>query len=301
MKPQLITIIGPTASGKTVLSIAIAKHFKCDILNCDSRQFYREMSIGTAKPTVEEMDGVIHHFIDSQSINDHFSAGRYEVAALDKLQEIYQSTDKAVLVGGSGLYIQGIEHGFDSFPDTPEDLRNELQERAKKEGLEVLAEELKALDPISYEAVDLQNSQRLRRALEVCLVSGKPYSSFKNQKQNDRPFEMIKIGIDWEREALYDRINQRVDIMIEQGLVDEVKSLIAFEDRNALQTVGYRELFPYLRNECSLEESIEQIKTNSRRYAKRQMTWFRKDENIHWFKPEKLDQVIPFIESKIHC
>lgn len=301
MKKTLIAIIGPTASGKTSLSINIAKHFQTEIINVDSRQFYKEMSIGTAKPSKEEQSSIPHHFIDSHSVTEDYNAGQYEKGALICINQLFKKHDQLVLVGGSGLYLQALLEGFDDFPEVPNTLREELKRRVEKEGVTVLANELKELDPESFECIDSNNSQRVRRALEVCIVSGKKFSSFKKKKKQERPFNVIKIGIDWNRANLYERINHRVHLMMESGLLDEVKTLLPYKNLNALQTVGYRELISYIDGECSLEEAIQLIQRNSRRYAKRQITWFGKDDSIEWFTPENLNAAIPYLNDQLNC
>jgi tRNA dimethylallyltransferase len=289
MKKKLIVILGPTASGKTALSITLAKKLNTEIISADSRQFFKEMSIGTAKPDLEEQDGVIHHFIDSHSINEFFTAGQFERDALTVLNSIFKTNDYAICVGGSGLYINALCDGLD---DIPGDLnvRKELNQQFEEYGIEPILNELKEKDPAFFEFVDQQNHQRVIRAVEVIRVSGKPYSSLRKSSKKERPFEIIKIGIEHPRELLYDRINQRVDIMIENGLVEEVQSLIEYRNHNALQTVGYKEIYEFLDGNISKEEAIELLKRNTRRFAKRQLTWFRKDESTRWIQFDELEQ-----------
>ena len=279
----LITIVGPTAIGKTALSIALAQHLNCDIISCDSRQFFKEMQIGTAVPTTEELAGAQHHFIQNKSIFENYTVGDFEKEAIAKLDELFLSNDYAVMVGGSGLYVDAVLKGFDDFPEIDPSVREEVTSNYEKSGIEYLQTELEKRDPNYFEVVAKENPQRMMRALEVCIGSGKPYSSFLNQKKNTRNFTPILIGLEAERSVIYDRINQRVDIMINEGLLAEAKELFPHKDLNALQTVGYRELFSYFEGEISLEFAIEEIKKNTRRFAKRQLTWFKRNENTKWF------------------
>jgi tRNA dimethylallyltransferase len=284
MQKYLIVIEGPTASGKTGLSIELAKHFDAEILSCDSRQFYKEMSIGTAKPDAEERAAAVHHFVDCMSIERSYNVGDYEREAIAFLEDYYTQKDIAIMVGGSGLYIRAVCEGVDEFPEVDKSIREAITGELETNGLEALQEELKGSDPDYYEKVDLKNPHRIIRALEICRGSGKPFSSFHGQGKVQRPFQVIKIGINWERPVLYDRINLRVDLMMEAGLLEEVKFLYPKRKLNALQTVGYRELFGYLDGTTTLIEAIELLKRNTRRYAKRQMTWFRKEKDLHWVK-----------------
>jgi tRNA dimethylallyltransferase len=282
-KKYLITVIGPTAIGKTALAIEIAKHFNCEIISADSRQFFNEMAIGTAVPSKEEMAAAKHHFIQNISIFDEYTVGDFERDAIAKLDELYQHNDFAVMVGGSGLYIDAVLKGFDDFPAIDPSVRAALQENYEKHGIEYLQNELKRLDPVHYERVAKENPQRMMRALEVSIGSGRPYSSFLNIKKNSRKFIPIIIGLEAERETMYERINMRVDIMVENGLIEEAKTLYPHKELNALQTVGYRELFSYFDGEFTKEFAIDEIKKNTRRFAKRQMTWFKRTENARWF------------------
>jgi tRNA dimethylallyltransferase len=280
---HLITIVGPTAIGKTALSIALAQQFKCDIISCDSRQFFKEMQIGTAVPTTEELAGAQHHFIQNKSIFENYTVGDFEKEAIAKLDELFLTNDYVVLVGGSGLYVDAILKGFDDFPEIEASVREEVTSNYEKLGIEYLQTELEKRDPNYFKIVAKENPQRMMRALEVCIGSGKPYSSFLNQKKNTRNFTPILIGLEAERSLIYDRINQRVDIMMNEGLLAETKELFPHKNLNALQTVGYRELFSYFEGEISLEFAIEEIKKNTRRFAKRQLTWFKRNENTKWF------------------
>lgn len=291
-KKTLIVIVGPTAVGKTRVSIELAKQLNCEIVSCDSRQFFKEMSIGTAKPTKEEMDGVVHHFVDSHSIHTPYSVGDFEREGLAKLEELFHEKDVAIMVGGSGLYVKAICEGFDDFPEIDSSVRETLNRRIEMEGIEPLQEQLKSLDPAHYSKIDIHNTQRIIRALEVCIGSGKPYSSFTTNKVNKRPFNIIKIGINLEREKLYERINLRVDLMMQAGLLEEAKSLYPFKEINALQTVGYKELFDFFEDKTSLKGATELIKQNTRRYAKRQLTWFKRDETMVWFEPSDLSLIL---------
>ena len=279
----LITIMGPTAIGKTSLSIALAQHLNCEIVSCDSRQFFKEMRIGTAVPTTEELAGAQHHFIQNKSIFENYTVGDFEKEAISKLDELFLTNDYVVLVGGSGLYVDAVLKGFDDFPEIEASVREEVTSNYEKSGIEYLQTELKKRDPKYFEVVAKENPQRMMRAVEVCIGSGKPYSSFLNQKKNTRNFTPILIGLEAERSVIYDRINQRVDIMMNDGLLAEAENLFPQKDLNALQTVGYRELFSYFEGEISLQFAIEEIKKNTRRFAKRQLTWFKRNEETRWF------------------
>jgi tRNA dimethylallyltransferase len=281
-KKHLIVIVGPTAIGKTAFSIQLAQLFHTEIISADSRQFYKEMSIGTAKPSAEELSQAPHHFIGNISIHDVYSAGKFEQDALAIIEEKFNTHDVLIMVGGSGLYINVVCNGIDDIP-SDENIKNALILQHKNEGLEPLLQQLKQLDETYYNQVDKSNPSRIIRALEVCLVSGKPYSSFRENTKKERPFNIIKIGLDGAREDIYNNIHQRVDIMMENGLLDEVKTLHPYKHLNALQTVGYSELFDYLDQKVSLDEAVQLIKQNTRRYAKRQLTWFKKDEDVKWF------------------
>lgn len=303
----LITIIGPTAIGKTSLSIALAQQFKCDIISCDSRQFFKEMTIGTAVPYPEELASAPHHFIQNKSIFEDYTVGDFEKEALAKLNELYQTNDYAILVGGSGLYVDAILKGFDEFPDIDSSVRLDVNANYEKSGISYLQNQLQTLDPTYFEKINaenpqtLQNPQRMMRFVEVCIGTGKPYSSFLNQKKNNRNFTPILIGLEAERSVIYDRINQRVDIMINEGLLAEAEKLYPNKTLNALQTVGYRELFSYFDGDFSLPFAIEEIKKNTRRFSKRQLTWFKRTENTKWFDYlEDRNKIIKYITEKIH-
>lgn len=286
MKKTLISVVGATAIGKTSLAIALAKHFKTEILAADSRQFYKEMSIGTAVPSEEELQSIPHHFIQHKSVQESYSVGDFEKDALHLLETLFESKSVVILVGGSGLYIDAVTQGLDDFPKIDPEIRIRLNAQLREHGILKLQERLSKLDPNYYEQVDLDNPHRLIRALEVCLGSGQPYSSFINKEKPKRPFQVITIGISANREIIYERINRRVDMMLENGLLDEAKSVYRFKELNALQTVGYKELFKYLDGEWELDFAIAEIKKNTRRFAKRQLTWFKKNENTIWVDVE---------------
>jgi len=295
----LIIIAGPTAVGKTDLCVKIAKFLGTEVVSADSRQFYRELAIGTAKPTLEEMDGVKHHFINSHSIQDYYSVGDFERDCLAVLAEIFQKKDIAILTGGSGMFIKMITDGIDEMPEADLALRQNLALRLENEGLEVLANDLKNLDPIYYAQVDIQNTQRVLRALEVCMATGQPFSSFRKNQKVERPFKMIKIGLERPREELYARIDKRMDIMLANGLEAEAKSVIDFREHYALKTVGYREIYEQLDGEYDREEMVRLLKRNSRRYAKRQMTWFKNQDEFHWFDAKDEEGILRYIESTL--
>ncbi len=278
----LIVIAGPTAIGKTAVAIQLAQHFNTVILSADSRQFYREMSIGTAKPTDNELAAAKHYFIDSHSITEPFSVGDFEKQGMELLDELFRVHQTVILVGGSGLYIKAIGEGFDNIPDADAGVRERLNLELAEKGITHLQEKLKLADPNYYNQVDINNPQRVIRALEVFESTGNPFSSYRVSATNTRPFNIIKIALDMPRELLYNRINQRVDVMMEQGLLDEVRSLIPYRHLNALNTVGYSEIFDHLDGKITLDTAVEKIKQNTRRFAKRQLTWFRKDKDFHW-------------------
>ncbi|WP_333876474.1 tRNA (adenosine(37)-N6)-dimethylallyltransferase MiaA [Flavobacterium sp.] len=301
----VITIIGPTAIGKTALSIALAQHFGCDIVSCDSRQFFKEMRIGTAVPSAAELQAAPHHFIQNKSIFEAYSVGDFEQEALTKLDELFQKNNIQILVGGSGLYVDAVLKGFDDFPDIDESIRTKINTDFQILGLDYLQQQLETLDPEYYHKLlsenpqTLQNPQRMKRFVEVCLGTGMPYSSFIGQKKNTRNFTPIVIGLEADREIMYDRINQRVDLMMQEGLLAEAEALYPNKHLNALQTVGYRELFDYFDGKTTLDFAIEEIKKNTRRFAKRQLTWFKRTENATWFdyQTDKRN-IIEWINSK---
>lgn len=302
----LITIVGPTAIGKTALSLALAKHFDCAIISCDSRQFYKEMQIGTAVPSAEEQSVAPHHFIQHKSIVESYTVGDFEREALQKLEELFAKNHIQIMVGGSGLYVDAVLKGFDDFPVIEPLIREEIKRNYDEKGLVFLQEKLVELDSFYYHKLTtenpqtLQNPQRMMRFVEVSIGSGKPYSSFLNQKKNTRNFTPIIIGLEANREIMYSRINQRVDLMMQEGLLEEVRNLYPHKQLNALQTVGYRELFDYFDEKTSLEFAIEEIKKNTRRFAKRQLTWFKRTENVDWFDYEETtSSIIKTIENKM--
>ncbi len=299
MTNTLIVVVGPTAIGKTSLSIQLAKHLKCEIVSADSRQFYKEMRIGTAVPNSNELQQVTHHFIQHKSIEETYSVGDFEKDALDTLNKLFEKNEFVILVGGSGLYVDAVTKGLDSFPEISEDVRKALNKQYDTEGIESLQQQLKTLDPVYFEKVDIHNTHRVMRALEVCISSGKPYSSFITKTPKKRPFNVIKIGITAERSIIYDRINERVDIMIKEGLLDEVKSLYSYKSLNALNTVGYKEIFNFIEGTWDLDFAISEIKKNTRRFAKRQLTWFRKDLEIQWFDYlYNLESILSYIKNR---
>lgn len=289
---KLITIVGPTAIGKTALSILLAQHYNAQIISCDSRQFYKEMSIGTAVPEIEELAAAKHHFIQNRSIFENYSVGQFERDALNKLNDLFKKNSIVIMVGGSGLYVDAVLKGLDYFPNVPSEVREKLNVDLKEKGITYLQDQLKKLDLETYNTIALENPHRLIRALEICIGSGQPYSSFKNKPKAPRNFKSIKIGLTAEREIIYNRINQRVDIMLANGLEDEAKKLYPNKELNALQTVGYRELFSFFDGEITKDFAIEEIKKNTRRFAKRQLTWFKKDMETVWFdfktKPKEI-------------
>lgn len=303
----LITVIGPTAIGKTALSIALAHHFGCEIISCDSRQFFKEMKIGTAVPNEEELAAAPHHFIQNKSIFERYSVGDFEQDALAKLAELFTKNNIQIMVGGSGLYVDAVLKGFDEFPEIDAAVRETINQQFETLGIAYLQEQLQALDLEYYEKLTLenpqtlQNPQRMKRFVEVCMGSGKPYSSYIGKRKNNRNFTPIVIGLEADREIMYNRINQRVDIMLNEGLLEEAQILYPNKDLNALQTVGYRELFEHFDGTTTLDFAVEQIKMNTRRFAKRQITWFKRVENADWFDylTDK-KEIINKIESKIH-
>jgi len=299
MEKYLVVIAGPTAIGKTDLSLSIAKKYHTDILSCDSRQFYKEMNIGTAVPTIDKLAQVKHHFIQNLSIKQNYSVGKFEIDALNKIEELHQTKDVIVMVGGSGLYLDTVCSGLNDFPDVSKKLRDELNSRFNNEGIEPLISQLNKLDPEYHEEVDKTNPHRVIRALEICISSGKSFSSFRKQQKKKRNFKSIKLILSRDREDLYNRINQRVDMMMAKGLLEEAKNVYEYRAYNALQTVGYKELFRYFDGEWDLETAISQIKKNTRRYAKRQMTWFRRDPETVFFHPSEEFEILKYLDENI--
>jgi tRNA dimethylallyltransferase len=296
----LITVVGATAIGKTALSIQLAQHFKTEIISCDSRQFYKEMTIGTAVPNSDELNAVTHHFIQNRSITEGYNVGQYERDALEKLDELFLKHNTVIMVGGSGLYVDAVLKGLDYFPDVSPEIRQQLNKELAENGLNSLQDQLKKLDIESYNSIEIENPHRVIRALEICIGTGKAYSYFKNKPKAKRNFTPIKIGLTAEREIIYNRINQRVDSMMKNGLLKEAEGLLPNKQLNALQTVGYRELFQFLNDEITLDFAVSEIKKNTRRFAKRQNTWFKKDTEIQWFDyKENSLKIIESITSKL--
>ena len=295
MKKKLVVILGPTAIGKTKLSIKLAKHFKSEIISCDSRQFYKELKIGTAPPSKDQLRQVKHHFIQDRSINSEFNAGMFENEAIN----LIESNNNKILfaVGGSGLYINAICKGFDNIPIVPKDIRNKLTYEYKKNGILWLQKQIKKIDKNYETKYDINNPQRMIRFIEVYYFTGKNIEYYKMNKTKKRNFDIIKIGLFIDRTKLYKKINSRVDLMIENGLINEVEGLINHKDKNALQTVGYKEIFKYFDKEYTLDVAIEKIKQNTRNFAKRQITWFKKDQEINWFKTVQIKEILEFIEA----
>jgi tRNA dimethylallyltransferase len=298
-KKTLISVVGPTAIGKTALGIQIAQHFGTEIISADSRQFYREISIGTAKPNLQELNAAKHHFINSHSVNDLVSVGSFETEALSIIEELFKTNDVVVMVGGSGLYVKAILEGFDELPNVNEGVRNQLNQELEDFGIAKLQTELLESDPIYFGQIDIQNPQRIIRALEVFRTTGNTFSSYRTHKKAERSFNVIKIGLNTSRDILYNRINLRVDDMMQNGLLDEVVSSKPYQQLNALKTVGYTELFDFLDGKTYLLSAIEMIKQNTRRFAKRQLTWFKRDEEINWFEPND-ETIISKIENLLN-
>ena len=301
MEKTLIVITGPTAVGKTALCLDVAKHFDIPIINADSRQIFRELKIGTARPTEEQMAQVHHDFVGMLGLEDYYSASLFEQQVLALLEQQFLTHDYALMAGGSMMYIDAVCDGIDDIPTIDDETRATMKKRLAEEGLEALCEELRQLDPEYYEIVDRQNPRRVVHALEICQMTGKTYSSFRKREKRERPFDIIKIGLNRPREELYERINKRVDQMMADGLLEEARSLYPKRHLNALNTVGYKELFDYLDGRWPLEEAVERIKGNTRRYARKQLTWYKKDEQIRWFHPDDTEQIINYICGKKSC
>jgi tRNA dimethylallyltransferase len=299
MPKYLLIVLGPTGIGKTRLSVEIARHFSTEIISCDSRQIFKEMKIGTAVPDQETLSQVKHHFIQTHSIHDYYNASKYEFEALDKIRDLFQSNDILVMVGGSMMYIDAVCKGIDDLPEVDHEIRQNLISKLEHEGIGSLRMDLRILDPLYYAEVDLRNPKRILHALEICLMTGKPYSSFRTRQVKKRDFHIIKIGLNMDRKDLYDRINTRVDEMFREGLLEEAWNLFSFKNLNSLNTVGYKELFSYFEGKISLEEAKEKIKANSRKYARKQLTWFSADSSINWFSPTMDHNIINFLENQI--
>ena len=291
----LLVITGPTAVGKTKLTIELAQHYQVPVINADSRQIFREMRIGTAAPTAEEQQSVRHEFVGILDLDDYYSASMFEQDVLRMLEEHFKTSDIALMSGGSMMYIDAVCNGIDDIPTIRDDIRTMMKQRLEEEGLEALCEELKQLDPEHYEIVDRKNTRRVVHALEICHQTGTTYTSFRKQLKKERPFRIVKIGLNRPREELYDRINRRVDKMMEQGLLDEAKALYPKRHLNALNTVGYKELFAYMDGVWPLDEAVERIKGNTRRYARKQLTWFKRDKSVTWFHPDDIKQIENYI------
>jgi tRNA dimethylallyltransferase len=300
LKKHLIVIAGPTAIGKTALGVHLAGQYNTDVISADSRQFFVEMNIGTAKPSEEDMQNITHHFVNSHSISESYNVGKYETEVIALLEELFKHKDIIIMVGGSGLYIDAVCRGFDELPEADPMTRAKINSMLESEGIESLQKLLKQLDPVYYGQVDLSNPQRLSRALEVCLTSGMPYSTLREGKIKKRNFNIIKIGLNTSRDVLYKRINERVDEMMQHGLIDEVKKLLPYKNKNALQTVGYKELFDHLEGNTDLATAVELIKQNTRKFAKRQLTWFKRDPDVKWFEPDNITDIIGFINQRIN-
>lgn len=299
MKKRLIVLIGPTGVGKTDLSLSMAEYFNTPIISADSRQIYCDLKIGTAAPTEEQLSRVKHYFVGTLKLDDYYSAAQYEADVMDKLDELFQTHSTVLLTGGSMMYIDAVCKGIDDIPTVDKETREMMMNRYEQEGLENLCAELKLLDPEYYNIVDLKNPKRVIHALEICYMTGKTYTSFRKASKKERPFEIIKIGLTRDREELYQRINQRVDMMIADGLIEEAKSVYPFKGLNSVNTVGYKELFKYFDGNYTLDEAIDKIKQNSRIYSRKQMTWFKRDEEITWFNPEQKDEIVKFISEKL--
>ena len=297
MKKTLIVIIGPTAVGKTALCMDLATHFGIPIINADSRQIYRELKVGTARPTEEQMQQIKHYFVGTLGLEDYYSASLFEQQVLELLSQLFQAHDFALMTGGSMMYIDAVCDGIDDIPTIDDETRTLMKQRLAEEGLEQLCEDLRRLDPEYYEIVDKQNPRRVVHALEICTMTGQTYTSFRRREKRERPFRIIKIGLNRPREELYARINQRVDEMMANGLLEEVKTMYPKRSLNALNTVGYKELFDYLDGRWPLEEAVERIKGNTRRYARKQLTWYKKDNQIRWFHPDEITTIIDYIIS----
>jgi tRNA dimethylallyltransferase len=299
MAKTLIVLTGPTGIGKTDLSIKIATHFNTEIISCDSRQIYKEMKIGTAVPEQIYLETIPHHFIQTLSVKDYYNASKFEFDVLEKLKTLFNTKEQVIMTGGSMMYIDAVCRGIDDLPTVDPQLRKQLLDQYEAEGLENIRMQLKKVDPEYYNKVDLKNPKRILHALEIFFMTGKPYSSLRTNKRKKRDFDIIKIGLNRDRAELYDRINRRVDIMVENGLIEEARSLHRYKDLNTLNTVGYRELFSYFDGEISYEEAIEKIKANSRKYARKQLTWFRRDEDMNWFHPDESEKIIEFLDNSI--
>lgn len=296
MRNKLIVLIGPTGVGKTELSLSLAEFLHTPVINADSRQLYKDLTIGTAAPTEDQLKRVKHYFVGTLGLTDYYSAAQFESDVISLLDLLYQTHPFALMSGGSMMYIDAVCNGIDDIPTVDQETREMIMERYQKEGLTPLSNELRLLDPDYYAIVDQKNPKRILHALEICYMTGKPYSSFRTNKKKERPFDIIKLGLRRDREELYERINKRVDEMVQNGLIDEVRNVMSYRYTNALNTVGYKEIFQYLDGNWSLEQAIEKIKQNTRIYSRKQMTWYKKDTEIHWFHPDNDKEIKKFLE-----
>ena len=300
MEKTLIVVIGPTGIGKSAISLKLAQHYNTEIISADSRQIYKELSIGTAVPPDEDLQAVKHHLVQTISISDYYNASMFEMDVLQKLEQLFPLKNPLIMTGGSMLYVDAVCKGIDDLPTVDQEIRNQLIEEFEKDGIEAIRLQLKQLDPDYYEKVDLKNPKRILHALEICLMTGNPYSSLRSETTKKRPFRIIKIGLNMEREKLYNRINERVFQMVEQGLFEEVRSVYHLKYLNSLNTVGYREIFAHFDGRSTRDEAIEQIQNNSRKYARKQLTWFRRDPEINWFEPDQYDEIVAFLNSSFN-
>lgn len=299
MKKTLIVILGPTGIGKTDLSISIAERYRTEIVSCDSRQIYRQLKIGTAVPDDQFLQRIRHHFIQNKDIGEYFNASMFEFEAIEVIEHLFKSHNQVIMTGGSMLYIDAVCKGIDDLPTVSPELREQLLKRLGEEGLEPLCTDLCKLDPAYYNEVDLKNPKRVLHALEICYMTGKPFSELRTQTEKKRNFSILKIGLNRDRKELYDRINCRVEQMVRDGLIDEARAVLPFKEQNALNTVGYKEMFAYLEGLLTIEEAIDLIQRNTRKYARKQLTWFRKDPAVHWFQPDEFEQITNFIDQNI--
>ena len=298
-KPALIVLIGPTGVGKTELSLSVAEKYRTSIISADSRQLYADLKIGTAAPTADQLARVEHYFVGTLKLTDYYSAAQYEAEVLKKLDELFTRNPVQLMTGGSMMYVDAVCKGIDDIPTVDKETRETMLRRYETEGLERLCSELRLLDPEYYRIVDLKNHKRVIHALEICYMTGKTYTSFRTQTRKERPFDILKLGLQRERDELYERINRRVDCMMENGLLEEARSVYPYRNLNSLNTVGYKELFKYFDGEWTLPFAVEKIKQNSRIYSRKQMTWFKRDRDIHWFHPDDKTQIMNFLDEKL--
>lgn len=295
----LIVVLGPTGVGKSDVSLQLAKYYQSEIISADSRQFFRELCIGTAVPSAEDLNSVPHHFIQTKSILDYYNVSEFETEALELIHQLFQSKNPLILTGGSMLYVDTICKGIDDIPTVDPEIRDEVIKWYEENGIDALRNRLLEADPEYYKIVDLNNPKRLLHAVEICQMTGKPFTSFRKNTVKERPFRILKIGINQDRKILYEHINERVEHMMETGLLDEAKAVYPHRKLNSLNTVGYKELFTFLDGDCSLEEAVDLIKRNTRKYARKQLTWFRRDPEIQWFEPEQIQEIITCIDQKM--